>query len=169
MGVKLSRRNVLLGSGGVFASCAVGTGFALSLGAPATGALILTGPEIRVVDATAEVMFPGKHFPLDGIEAGVSVEVDRIVAEVLEPVHAAGFRYVLRTLEWGTVASRGQRFSRLSIEDRAEVLSTWQGPEKMARRVAVDGIRVILGMAYFSNPDVLSSMGWRATCGGGPA
>ncbi len=168
MSVKLSRRAVLIG-GSVFVSGAIGTGFSISLGAPAEGARLLTGPELRVIDAVAEVMFPGTHFPLDGIEAGVAAEVDRIVSDVLAPVHCAGFRYVLRTLEWGTMASRGRRFSRLSLEKRAEVLSTWKTPEKVARRVAGDSLRVVLGMAYFSHPDVLAAMGWRATCSGGPA
>ena len=150
------------------AAGAIGAGFSITLGAPAKGAQVLTAPEFAVVDAVAEILFPGAPFPLSGIEAGVSSEVDRIIAEVLEPVHAAGFRYVLRTLEWGTLASRGHRFSALSVEDRTDVLSTWKGPDQMARRVAGDGLRVILGMAYFGHPEVLASMGWRATCGGGP-
>jgi len=119
-----------------------------------------------VVEAVAEVLFPGDPFPVNGREAGVAAEVDRIVGEVLEPVPAAGFRYVLRALEWGTFASRGRRFSRLPASARAEVLSTWKAPEQMTRRVAGDSLRAVLGMAYFSHPEVLASMGWRATCGG---
>lgn len=167
MGQGLSRRAILAGGGGALAAGAVvGGGVTMHLGAPAPGALTLTAREMVVIDAVAEILFPGDPFPLNGIEAEVARDVDRIVGEVLEPLHATAFRYVLRALEWGTLAGRGRRFSRLPESVRADVLATWKEPETVARRVAGDSLRVVLGMAYFSHPEILASMGWRATCGG---
>ncbi|HHO52991.1 MAG TPA: gluconate 2-dehydrogenase subunit 3 family protein [Deltaproteobacteria bacterium] len=135
---------------------------------PAPGAQLLSSHELEVVAALAEVMFPAGPFPVDGIEAGVPAEVDRLLAEVLEPIHASGFRGLLHSLEWGTVASRGHRFSRLSPAERLATLQIWSDPSVFVRRVARESFRVVLGMAYFSDPRVLGHMGWRATCGGGP-
>lgn len=161
----LTRRRVLLGAA---ASVGVGgAGFSLSLGAPASGATVLSAPELAVVRAVAEVMFPGAPFPLDGLEAGVAEAVDRIVADTMDDARAAAFRYVLRTLEWGTLVSRGRRFSRLPPAERVEVLEAWSEPSVVARRVAGDSLKAVLGMAYFGHPAILGAIGWRETCGGG--
>lgn len=135
--------------------------------APAPGALLLTESEMAIVAAIASVMFPGDPFPIDGIEAGVPAEVDRIVAEVLEPIHATGFRTLLHTLEWGTLASRGASFTALPASDRAEVLERWLDPAVFTRRLAAESFRIVLGMAYFSHPEVLGHMGWQTGCAGG--
>ncbi len=161
----VSRRGLLLG--GAAASIVVAGGAAWEL-APAPGMAVLSEDELRVVRALAEVMFPRDPFPIDGIEAGVAEEVDRIVSDVLQPIHANGFRTLLHAVEWGTLASRGQRFSSLPPGERLQVLETWADPTVFARRVAGDSFKVVLGMAYFSHPRVLAHMGWRATCGGGP-
>jgi hypothetical protein len=164
----LTRRRVLIGG---VAAVAAGSGVAGLAGwgatVPAPGARVLSAVELAVVGGIAEVMFPGAPFPVDGIEAGVPEEVDRILADVLQPVHAAGFRAFVQSLEWGTLASRGKRFSVLSREERADVLERWLSPDIFARRVAADALRIILGMAYFAHPAVLAHMGWRAECGNG--
>jgi hypothetical protein len=97
----------------------------------------------------------------------VPAEVHRLLFEVLDPLRASGFRYVLRSLEWGTLASRGHLFSHLSAAERVEVLEAWADPAVFTRRIAHDSLKAILGMAYFAHPQVLAHMGWRATCGGG--
>lgn len=162
----VTRRGVLLG--GAASALAVGAWGWWSL-APAPGARLLSEGELAVVEALALALFPAGPFPVDGVEAGVPQEVDRIVSEVLEPIHASGFRGLLHSLEWGTVASWGRRFSGLSADERLSVLETWSDPSVFVRRVAMESFRVLLGMAYFSDPRVLGHIGWRATCGGGPA
>ena len=160
-------RRAVLGTGfGATALLAGGGGWALSSGRPDEGLLILTRVEHAVVDAISVVLFPGVHFPLDGPQAGVAARVDAIVANTLEPAHASGFRYILRALEWGTLASRGSRFTALSAEERLDVLETWTEPDVLPRRVAGESLRVILGMAYFSHPQIQDAMGWRVGCRG---
>jgi hypothetical protein len=163
--VELTRRRVLLGGAAV---AVVGGGLlARRATVPAPGAKALSAVELACVGALAEVMFPGAPFPVNGLEAGVPAEVDRIVAELLQPVHAAGFRTLVQSLEWGTLASRGTRFSALPPADRADVLERWLSPDLFPRRIAADALKVVLGMAYFAHPDVLAHMGWRAECGNG--
>lgn len=116
--------------------------------------------------ALAEVMFPADPFPIDGVEAEVPEEVDRILSDMLAPLHANGFRALLHMLEWGTAASRGTAFSQLPADVRREVLLTWADPEVFTRRVADDAFRLVLGMAYFQHPKVLAHMGWSLGCAG---
>jgi hypothetical protein len=130
---------------------------------------VLSQEELEVVVAISEAMFPGGEISISGLEAGVPLEVDRILAEVLDETAVMGFRAVLRSIEWGSYASRLRRFSRLSIADRCEVLDVWAAPSVLARRVASDALKAVLGMAYFGSPAVQAEIGWRALCGGGRA
>ncbi len=162
----VSRRG-LLASGAALLAVGAGGGLSLALGPPAPGALVLSDRELRVVGAAAEAMFPGAPLPLDGIQAAVAARVDEIVADLMDPLRRAAFRYVLRVLEVGTMARRGRPFSALPVHTRQVVLERWSEPEVVPRRVAGDSLRAVLGMAYFSHPDVLASIGWERGCGGG--
>jgi hypothetical protein len=160
----ITRRKLLVGSGVGAGLAAIGcAGAAVSLRA-APGARMLSPGELAIVDAIAEVVFPGAPFPLSGVEAGVAAEVDRILAEMFHPIHARGFRALLEGLEYGTLASRGTAFSRLPVEARFDVLATWSDPAVFHRRIAGDAFRLVLGMAYFQHPEILAHMGWRTGC-----
>lgn len=163
--MRFTRRRLLVG--GVAAIAIGGATEVRRATARDPGAHALSSRELAIVGAIATAMFPGAPFPVDGLEAGVPAEVDRLVAEVLAPIHATGFRTLLQTLEWGTLASRGTPFSALSLTDRAEVLELWLTPDVFTRRLAADSFRIILGMAYFSHPAVLDHIGWRTECRGG--
>lgn len=164
MGELVSRRALL--KGGVAVGAALGVAAVVQLPSPGTGRLVLSAVEASIVAAVATTMFPGVRFPLDGVEAGVVEEVDRILTG-LRPIHAMGFRYLIRALEWGAVASHGMRFTRLDPVARAEVLTAWMDPDPLPRRLASDSLKMVMAMAYFANPEVLRHIGYRATCGGG--
>jgi hypothetical protein len=163
----VNRRSLLKGGLAVGAALAVAS--VASLPKAGAGFVALSVGEAAVVGAVAEAMFPGDPFPVDGIEADVVTVVDRFVATNLPAVHAEGFRLMLTTLEWGTLASRGARFSQLDRDTRTEVLRVWAEPGVLPRRVAMDALKAIMGMAYFSHPRVQARMGWRAECAGGLA
>lgn len=168
MGAMVSRRALL--RGGVAVGAAVALAGALHLPGPSEGARLLSAAERQIVAAVAEVMFPPMApFPVDGRTAGLEDEVDRIVADCIPALHAAGFRYLLRALEWGAVASHGARFSRLGVADRAEILTIWSDPTVLPRRIAGDALKMVMGMAYFGDRRVLEAIGYRAECGGGLA
>lgn len=161
------RRSFLKGTFALGATLALGSAVVLPSAAP--GLRALSAREGEIVAAVAEVLFPGAPFPVSGVEAGIVAEVDRIVDDSITDAAAVLFRYLLRTLEWGTLVSRGSRFTELSLDDRAEVLGVWHEPGVLPRKIAFDALRAILAMAYFSHPEVRAHIGWRAECGGGVA
>lgn len=168
MGALVTRRRFFaatLAAAGLLATA----GLTLRLGAPARGAALLGEHELDIVRAVAEAMFPADPMPIDGLDAQVGREVDRLAAELLDGTRRSGFRYVLRALEMGTQASRGRRFTRLPVEDRREILDVWADASVMPRRLGLDVLKVMLGMAYFRHPAVIEHIGWRTGCAGGAA
>ena len=153
--------------GAALGGIAAAGGIATHLEPPAPGAWVLSAAELNTVRAVGEIMFPAGVFPIDGTDPSVIAEVDRIVGDMLDSLRARAFRYVLRTLEYGTIATRGSRFSKLDLEHRRAVLAVWADPEVLVRRVSWDSLRVILAMAFFVQPEVCTAMEWRALCGGG--
>lgn len=164
----LITRRTLLG-GGIAVGAAFSVAGVVHLPRAAAGSRLLSEHERDIVHAVADVMFPGAPMPLSGREAQVADEVDRFLAEVLPPLHAAGFRYLLRALEWGPVYSHGGRFSTLSVEARAEVLAICSDPGVLPRRMATDALKMVMGIAYFRHPQVMEAMDYRMTCRGAVA
>ncbi len=164
MSLALTRR-VFIAGGLAVSAASGGTVWGLAPGTPAPGARTLTAAEWAVVESVSLVFFPGVHFPLNGVEAGVPAEVDRLLADVIAPAQAHGFRVILRGLEWGTLASRGRYFTALNTDEQGEVLATWCSPDLMPRRIAGDALRVLLGMAYFAHPEIKAAIGWQLGCG----
>jgi hypothetical protein len=163
----VSRRRVLLGVAAGSVAGGAGATLVLRLEAPAPGARVLSARELDVVRAIGEVVLPAGVFPIDGTAPAVLAEVDRTVADMLYPAQARGFRYILRTLEYGSIARHGLPFTRLPAQVRKEIVDNWHDPALLPRRVAWDSVRVVLGMAFFAQPEVTAEMGWRALCGGG--
>lgn len=162
----VSRRRFI--AAGIAAGAALGTGGLLMRLAPAApGANLLSCRELGILEAIAEVMFPGDPMPVDGLDAQVAIHVDLLVAQLLPPARQLAFRYGLRGLEVGTQASRGRRFTQLSTAERAEVLEAWSDPSVVPRRLAYDAMKLFLGMAYFRHPAVVEHIGWRTGCPGG--
>jgi hypothetical protein len=149
------------------------TGYALSrifLGysRPASRPVLLSRPELAVVDAAAETLFPpGGAIPVSGREARIPAFVDLYVAAM--PRH---LRILMRMLfflvEHATVffpATGGllgggmRRFSRLSPEQRVAALAGWERSSLFARRLVFTSLRAILTMGYMSSPAVLRALG----------
>lgn len=167
MGALVTRRSLI--ATGLALGAAVAAGASLRLEAAAPGAVLLSEQELDIVAAIAEVMFPADPMPVSGIEAQVAREVDHIVPLLMDGPRAAAFRYLLRALEVGTLASRGRRFTRLAAAERVEVLETWSEPDIVPRRVGLDALKLVLGMAYFRHPAVVAHIGWRNDCARGAA
>ncbi len=163
----LSRRHLLIGGAAVALAGSAGAVMALRLSAPAAGFKVFNAEELSVVAALSALWFPAGVFPVDGIEAGVTEKVDEVAEQILLPLQLAGFRYVLRTLEWGTVARWGRTFTQLTVDEREVVVGRWSAAEPVARRTAIDAVKAVLAMAYFSHPAVIETIGWRVGCGGG--
>ncbi len=136
------------------------------MGRTASGAAVLSRIELTVLEVVAEVLFPPGIFPVAGGDGYTSQEVDRLLSDVVEPTIVGPFRSMLGALEWGTLVSRGSRFSVLTIAERKEVLNVWASENPMPRRMAFESLQALLSMAFFRRPEVLEATGWRAGCFG---
>jgi hypothetical protein len=163
----VTRRRVLLAGAAFTAVSLVGVGgVVLHLDAPAPGARLLSVRELAIVRALGEVLLPAGDFPIHGGDPSVVAEVDRIVDQVLDPLHGRGFRYLLRSFEFGALTGHGALFSALPVAQRREVMKVWADPAVLPRRIGWEALRVVVSMAYFSRPPVTAAMGWRSICGG---
>jgi len=161
----VSRRSILIG--GVAAGTVMAAGGYLFVGSQvAPGALVLSQIELEVVEQAARVLFPPGFFPSAGGDGKTAPAVDLLLSEVIDPPAVVPFRSMLSALEWGTLVSRGTRFSRLTLEEAKDVLDIWASENPAPRRVAFDSLQAVLGMAFLRRPEVNAAIGWRAGCFG---
>ena len=163
MATLIRRRTILLTGVAAGSALALGTG-ARWVNRPALGAAVLSRTELDIVEAVGRVLFPHRIFLVSGGDAETSKEVDRILAEVIEPNAVSPFRSMLAALEWGTLVSRGTRFSKLNETEAQHVLEVWGSENPFPRRVAFDSLQAIIGMAFFRRKQVLEAMDWRTEC-----
>lgn len=162
----LSRRTLLLGGASLAGLAAVGVPASV-LPAAAPGFRILSESEGALVAAIGEALFPaGNPLGIAAADVDLPLLVDDLMAEELDPVVQPVFRYLLRGLEVGTVASRGSTFGGLSLEERRDVLENWSDNAVFPRRLAYDALKSVLGMAFFNAPAVTERIGWYPTCHG---
>jgi hypothetical protein len=129
----------------------------------------LSEGELSVIGALGEVMFPeGNAIGLSGLDIGLEGEVDLLLGETLDPKLVPPFRYLLRFVQFGTIAQTGKRFTSCSPEKRAELLAEWGRPGSKFRNGGIASLKSVLGMAYFNHPDVLNAIGWRSYCAAKP-
>jgi hypothetical protein len=135
---------------------------------PPLRAALLTRPELAVVDAAAETLFPpGGAIPLSGREAGTAAFVDFYAGAV--PRH---LRILIRMLFFlvehatvlfpapgGLLGGGMRRFSSLSPEQRAAALEGWAHSVFFSRRFVFTSLRAILTLGYLSSPAVLRALG----------
>ncbi len=155
----LITRRRLLGAGlaaGALAVCA-GT---VRLGSPSPDLRVLSRDERLLVDALGEALWPEGN-PI-GIPWVGAEHVDEVLAVTLLPVSVLAFRYALRGLAWGSLLT-GRSISARSALERVELLHAWsEGP--LPERLSHDGIKVVLGMAYFNHPSVMEALGVNFRC-----
>lgn len=165
----LSRRLLLVSAAaaGVAGVLAVKTGV---LPSPAHGMRVFSKGESRLVQALGEAMFAEPN-ALGVAPAAVDFPavVDELLGETLDGEVRTVFRYFLRALDEGTSLSRGAGFASLSVAVRREVLATWSDNDVVPRRMMHDLFRLVMGMAWFNDPAVISAIGWRAECAVGKA
>ena len=160
----VSRRTLLVTGAASAAIAALGVREAI-LPPPAEGRWALSEPELGTVTALGEAMFPpGNPLGVSGPEVGIASRVDHLLGQELDAEIGEIFRYLLRALEDGTLVSRGHRFASLPLGERQSVIAHWDDNDLLPRRALYDGLRLVMGMAYFNAPEVTASIGWRARC-----
>ena len=164
MAANPTRRRLILGGFAAAGALAVCAGLSARLPAPGAGFRTLSTREGELVEALGEAMWP-PHNPIGvpASEVGLSAAVDDLLSDVMHPDSVAGFRQVLRSLD---VAMLPDRMDALPPAERLARLQAWQGPDQLVSRVATDGLKAILGIAYFNDDRVLDAVGFDSGCHG---
>jgi hypothetical protein len=158
--MSVSRRTALVAGAAAVAAAAVGTPVAV-LSAPKVGFRLLSPREVVLVSAIGEALFPpGNPLGVCAADVGIARRVDDLLADVLDPVVAPVFRYLLRGFDLGTLVSRQQAFEALSLPERRDVLDTWSDDAVFPRRLGYDTFKLIFGMAFFDTPPVRAAVGY---------
>lgn len=133
---------------------------------PGSGRRVLTDDEARFLDAAADALFPpGNALGVDGASVGVSAGTDTLLdgqpPSVLRVFHA-----VLSVLDWWPVLafSSTARFSSLPLDERVQVLRSFDESGLEARRGLVSLVRVLVSMFVFERREVLIAIGHRDGC-----
>jgi hypothetical protein len=163
MNALMSRRSLLIMGVTAGGTLALGASWRV-MGTTAPGAILLSTLELDIVEAAAAVLFPPGLFPSAGGDGKTAPEVDRLLAEVIDPPAVGPFRAMLGALEWGTLISRGTRFSAMPAKEAKEVLDVWASENPFPRRIAFDSLQAVLAMAFLRRPEVNAAIGWRAGC-----
>lgn len=159
-----SRRSLLLGGAALAAVASVGLR-AVVLPQARVGLSLLSDGESQLIEALGEAFFPpGNALGVSAADVDLPALVDALLATELDPQLPTLFRYLLRGLEVGTFAGRGQIFSALSLDERRSVLLNWSDNGVLPRRMAHDAIKSVLGMAFFNAPVVTDRIGWFPRC-----
>lgn len=79
-----------------------------------------------------------------------------------DPVLSGQLRLALHVLEHlgGTGLFRFERFSRLSVERRAEVLEDWRSSRVGPKRQIGDAVRRVVLFTWYSHPDSWAAIGY---------
>ncbi len=167
--MQVSRRRVIVGAATVAVLAALGIRMS-RLPEPSTSHRLLSDDEFVLVTAIADGLFPpGNPLGVAGRDVAVADEVDRLLATELDPEMRLVFRYLIRGLDIGTTASRGKSFVSLDTEARADVLRVWSDTAVLPRRMAFEGIKLVVGMAFMTDPKVSAATGWESACWTAPS
>ncbi|AKT42336.1 FAD-dependent oxidoreductase [Chondromyces crocatus] len=119
----------------------------------------LTERETRIVAAIAEAaMPPGEILP--GAGAPTAMALAAWLADV--PTHiAGGFRAMLWSVELATMATRLRPFSALPLEQRMNLLSTWEQRRSPALRTALRALLIPLKLLHYERAEMFRHVGCR--------
>lgn len=157
----LLRTAVLAGVVGVVARMA-------HLRAPRAGLRQLDAHEAELVAHLGDILFPaGGVLGISARDVDIVLRADDILAEVLPPYGADGFRYLLRGLDYVSTLTHGGRFCACDPALQAEILVAWG--EEMPGKLGYESIRGVLSMAFFNHPAVMERVGFRLRCEQGKA
>lgn len=165
-GALVTRRRLMLG--GVALGVAAAGGFLATqvpLEPAAPGRAVLSDADAVLITALGQCIFPvGNPIGVDWDQVDGTALVDHVLDFTLSDQAVAPFRHSLRGLDWAARMGHGAPLVDLSPGDRLELLLAWSVPTATARRLAVDGVKAVLGLAFFNHPQVLDAVGFNSRC-----
>ncbi|HJN76992.1 MAG TPA: hypothetical protein QGF58_23910 [Myxococcota bacterium] len=125
---------------------------------PAPGRRVLSEREAELTGLLGDAIWPeGNPIGVSSREARLVDGVDELLADTLGEDQVAGFRHLLRVLDLSIDIEGPPEALLASLQD-------WQSPDMLVSRVAIDGIKAVLGMAYFNDDRVLAAVGFSSRC-----
>ena len=114
----------------------------------------LSEDEARFARALADTFFPpGGQPTIGGAESGAVEGFDALLL-AMEEDNRNILKIFLHTLDASTIATRCASFTKLSLEQRAEVLTSWKNHPITVWRIAIESLQILLGIGFTTHPDV---------------
>lgn len=153
-----TRRRLISGGVAVAATGAVCAGLA-RLPAPGEGRRVLSDREAEVVGRLGDAIWPAHNaIGVSGREAHLVDGVDALLADTLGDDQVLAFRQVVRAFDLAVDVDG------LAPAELLAQLQIWQAPDELFTRVAADGLKAVLGLAYFNDDAVLDAVGFDSRC-----
>ena len=157
MASRPTRRALILGGLAAGAGGLVCAGL-VRLPEPAAGRAVLGEREAEIVQALGDAIWPeGNPIGVSAREARLVEGVDALLDDTLGQDQVTAFRHLLRAMDM-----------TLDVEapgpELLAALQQWQAPEELFSRVAADGVKAVLGMAFFNDDQVLEAVGFSSRC-----
>ncbi len=159
MAQALITRRRLMGVG-LAAGAVVACAGVIRLRDAAPGMRVLSPAEVEVVDLLGQALWPAGNAL--GVPWVGAIAVDDLLADIMPTASVIPFRYSLRGLATACLLG-GTRLHVMSAEERLDLLHAWS-EGALPRRLSHDGIKAILGFAYFNHPQVLEAVGFTLRC-----
>lgn len=123
---------------------------------------VLTRNEVALLRAIAQCFLPaGGRIAPDAIDAGVIPRMDEWMSR-LRPMERLQIRGLFQLFEYYIAVEQMRPFARFTKADREEriaYLSSWEHSSVYARRLAFQGIRSMITLAYDQCQQVREQMG----------
>lgn len=122
----------------------------------------LTKRDEKVIRALSQTLLTrGGGVPQDAVDAGVVERIDTWMATLnrVETLKIRGLFHMFNLWYAVHAFSPTARFVRAPREQRAAYLATWEHSDMYARRLAFQGIRQIISIAYMEHTGVRRDMG----------
>lgn len=116
--------------------------------------------EGTIIDLLGEALWPEDNaigVPWVGANA-----VDVVLADILLPASVIPFRYSLFGLDYAARVS-GTSLHSMDVDERLALLGQWS-EGSLPQRLSHDGVKAVLGLAYFNHPRVLEAVGFDLRC-----
>jgi hypothetical protein len=131
--------------------------------APAEGRKVLSEREVVILGAFVEAALPGDD-EMPAADRGHMVKfIDDYLAQADHDIRLL-FKSMLQVMEEHSLLSHFSRFSSRSIADRAKEIRAWEITPIYLKRAAFSSVKMVVGMAYFEQPNVSEAIGWYVGC-----
>jgi hypothetical protein len=166
----ITRRHLLAASAAIAAAaatCTGGIGLRWWDAAPGVERVNLADEEAALVRALSGAAFPaGAVIGLSGADADLDRFFDAMLSG-MPKLTGDLLKLLAQALDHLPLATRGARFTALSLPDQQAQLEAWLSSDQAELRSAVQSIVILLAMGYTTHPEIAPMMSAWHGCGYG--